>query len=264
MKAVKWYLLAVMILLVSKVSMAQLKIVLPGVCATCPTTPSNPLGEPAPCDGLKDAQDFSGLGSAWNRNPGHRISGFISKAETVYVGWLNTEYNNTVTGIAAGTEYCLQGTAPPFSTTAAVSSDDLQSMYTAIPAVNVLLDAPGETFKVIQKNAGGFFILSDQGRIYNWGYTNSGPGGALGAVCGPASTTISASINNVDCSVLQKLRQIPHPQGKKWKAMQIGIYIGYAADEDGKWWAWGQGARILFPSSSVPQPAVGQSWAYMS
>ncbi|OIN58966.1 hypothetical protein [Arsenicibacter rosenii] len=255
MKKEKIYHLICFMLCLSLYAQAQREVILPGVCATCPTsTTPNVLGEPIPCNGLQDAKDFSGaMGNSRNLPTYNRISGFISKEGIVYIGWHDSD---VVSNKGGNLEDCLAGQYPQ----AALPTGYAQrtdKMYSAFPARNVLAGAPGQTFKAIQKIDQAFFILSDQGKIYNWGRL-SASGFALG---GPAALTLTA--NDPDCQPFQVLREIPHPQNKKWVAMQITQRAGYAADESGDWWCWGQGPSSAFPSSNaaVSTNLIDYGWA---
>ncbi|OIN58748.1 hypothetical protein [Arsenicibacter rosenii] len=254
MKLFIGYILLALLLLGVGEAIAQTTVTLPSVCANCPTTPSNPQAERTPCNGLLNAKDFSGFTARTPVAIGQFISGFISGEGTVYVGWFNNY------AISSVPETCMTGFDRPASGTA-LHSSPFETMYTALPAQNVLMGAPGQTFKAIQRALGYFFVLSDQGKIYNWGSRNASQ--QLG-LSGPAGTTLTASDG---CDKYQQLREIPHPGGKKWVSMQISHHIGYAADEDGQWWCWGSGnsgnavPKALMPSKSIPLPGTGANYA---
>ncbi|OIN58754.1 hypothetical protein [Arsenicibacter rosenii] len=244
--------LLALLLLSAGVAMAQTQVTLPGVCATCPTIPSPVQGEPTPCNGLLNARDFSAVGANYENivgNPVNTYSGFISREGRVYVGWY-------VSQLSPGTdvEPCLTGQTRSTATTLAYASNR-QNMFTAYPAQNVLADAPGQTFKAIQKVRGLFFILSDQGKIYNWGGSD-GSSLPLDAIAGPAGQT---TLGNSECSVLHKLREVPHPESKKWVSMHITNEVAYAGDEAGQWWCWGYGRKSHMPSSAIGLPTTSQT-----
>ncbi|WP_143092681.1 hypothetical protein [Arsenicibacter rosenii] len=258
MKTTKTNIILMLLLLVSMATLAQTTVTLQSACATCPnSTTTSPFSEPTPCDGLKDARDFSsGVGIESANKAGIYSSGFISKEGIVYIGWYN--YDALAANVGAGTlERCVSGQARPVSTTVTYSKNNDGAMYTSFPAKNVLIGAPGQTFKAIQKVRDAYFILSDQGKIYNWGPTVSADGIHMRAVAGPASQTLAP---NLDCSTLEVLREVVHPQGKKWKSMQAYTCVVYAGDESGQWWCWGEGPKASFPTSQVTLPSTSESW----
>ncbi|OIN58749.1 hypothetical protein [Arsenicibacter rosenii] len=233
---------------------AQTTVTLQGACATCPnsTTP-NVLGEAVPCDGLTNVRDFAATNEYSMEFMG--TGGFISKEGTVYVGWGSFQNQDN----SAGLDECLTGRGikiPGVSRMKAYTNKS--DAFTAFPALNLLYYTPGQTFKALQRNINLFFALSDQGKIYNWGYFNNTAATGQGDnrfVAGKDTTTTTS-----DCAYFAIPREIKHPEGRAWKAMKIYNAFAYAADDLGKWWCWGKGRKTLFPSTQILLPGVGQDY----
>ncbi|OIN58751.1 hypothetical protein BLX24_14450 [Arsenicibacter rosenii] len=107
-------------------------------------------------------------------------------------------------------------------------------MYTALTAQNVLVGVTRQAFNSIQLVKRYFLVLSGQGKIDNRG---NGVKQYQPAFGGCSVTTVTSS-NAGD--KLHQLQEMPHSERKKWMAMQIAKGAGYAADDVGQGWCWGE------------------------
>ncbi|OIN58750.1 hypothetical protein [Arsenicibacter rosenii] len=235
-------------LLIAGETIAQREVVLPGVCATCPTsTTPNIFGETVPCEGLTNIRDISGS-QEYNIDM-FRTTGFISQDGTVYTGW-----NSFQGSLSSGFDRLMTGRYLdiPGVKNHSTNIDN----FSAFPAISLWYYASGQTFKAIQRNESSFFVLSDQGKIYTWGNAANQSTGKMYPITGQDTTVF----NNTLSVYRAKPKEIKHPEGRAWKAMKVYNSQGYAADDQGKWWCWGQAMKHHMPSMSFSLPAAGVSY----